>query len=295
MRTIPLLISLRTNFSLALVDFTFKQAKSPATANSQGFLETWIDLICTLLKFFNLSGPSKQVSFNLAIPFLTIPDRIIPTPSTTKHSLTLNSNGWCFNYSMVGIFTFNFEMKSIRILNPFLLTLDTGKIGQIVAVGICSAVFSSSIFVVFYSLMRMGNLLSSLLFNIFLISVIVYSYLFSGAKSIFVTITKNGIFKNKQSPICYLVILDKPIFAPTTTHPKSGARPVSPLMVVFKYFSWPHRSTMEIILALSLTTSFQYLFLFWLNLSGIICLPYSLKPIIYWAIELVLPVSCSCL
>ena len=167
---------------------------------------------------------------------------------------------------MVGIFTFSFEIKSIRMLNPFLLTLETGKIGQIVAVGICSAVFYSSILVVFYSLMRMGNLLRSLLFKIFVISEMVYSYLFSGAKSIFVTITKNGIFKNKQRPICYLVIFDKPMFAPTTTQPKSGARPVNPFIVVFKYFSWPHKSTMEIILALSFTTSFQYLFLFWLNL-----------------------------
>lgn len=48
--------------------------------------------------------------------------------------------------------------------------------------------------------------------------------------------TKNGIFKNKQSPICSLVILETPILAPTTTQPKSGANPVKPLIVVFKYF-----------------------------------------------------------
>jgi hypothetical protein len=49
--------------------------------------------------------------------------------------------------------------------------------------------------------------------------------------------TKKGIFKNKHRPMCYLVILERPMFAPTTTHPKSGARPVNPLIVVFKYFS----------------------------------------------------------
>jgi hypothetical protein len=66
--------------------------------------------------------------------------------------------------------------------------------------------------------------------------------------------------------MCSLVIFDIPIFAPITTQAKSGASPVKPFIVVFKYFSWPHKSTIEIILALSLTTSFQYLFLFWLNL-----------------------------
>jgi len=35
-------------------------------------------------------------------------------------------------------------MKSIKILKPFLETLDTGNIGHIVAVGICYAVFKSS-------------------------------------------------------------------------------------------------------------------------------------------------------
>lgn len=143
--------------------------------------------------------------------------------------------------------------------------------------------------------MRIGYLLSSLLLKIFLISPKVSSILFWGAKSTFVKITKNGIFKNKQSPMCSLVILERPILAPITTQLKSGARPVSPLIVVFKYFSWPHRSTRETILALSLTTSFQYLFLFWLNLSGRTCFPCSSKPIISCPIELVLPLSCSCL
>lgn len=200
------------------------------------------------------------------------------------------------------MFTLSFDIKSINIPKPCLVTLETGKIGQIVAVGICYAVFYNyyinficTALVVFYSLINMGYLLSNRLFSIFFISFNVYSNLFYGAKSIFVMITKKGIFKKRHKPICSLVIFERPIFAPTTTQLKSGANPVKPFMVVFKYFSWPQRSTNDIILVLSLTTSFQYLFLFWLNLSGTICLPSALKPIIYCPIELVLPVSCSCL
>ena len=69
--------------------------------------------------------------------------------------------------------------------------------------------------------MRIGYLLSNLFFNIFLISPKVSSYLFWGAKSTLVMITKNGIFKNRHKPMCYLVIFCSPMFAPTTTHPKS--------------------------------------------------------------------------
>lgn len=60
-------------------------ARSPATATSLVFLETCMDLICTCLNYFVLSGPKRQLSFILAIPLLTIPDSTIPTPSTTKH------------------------------------------------------------------------------------------------------------------------------------------------------------------------------------------------------------------
>jgi hypothetical protein len=35
-------------------------------------------------------------------------------------------------------------MKLMRILNPFFVTLETGKMGQMVAVGICYAVFYNS-------------------------------------------------------------------------------------------------------------------------------------------------------
>lgn len=61
---------------------------------------------------------------------------------------------------------------------------------------------------------------------------------------------KKGIFKNRQRPMCYLVIFWRPILAPTTTAPKSGKSPVSPLIVVLRYFSWPQRSTRETILSL---------------------------------------------
>ena len=149
--------------------------------------------------------------------------------------------------------------------------------------------------------MKIGNLLRSLFFRIFFISVSVSSYLFWGARSTLVIMMKNGILRKRHNPICSLVIFWRPILAPTTTQPKFlhkvlyyGSRPVSPLIVVLRYFSWPHKSTNEIILWLSLTISFQYLFLFWLNLSGIICYPFSLKPMIYWPMELVLPLSCSC-
>jgi len=60
--------------------------------------------------------------------------------------------------------------------------------------------------------------------------------------------TKKGIFKNKHNPICYFVIFCIPMLAPITTQPKSGVNPVNPLIVVFKYFSCPHKSTNETIL-----------------------------------------------
>ncbi len=139
----------------------------------------------------------------------------------------------------------------------------------------------------------MGNLLSILCFNSFFNYDMVYSYLFWGAKSTFVITMKKGIFRKRHNPMCYLVIFCKPMLAPTMTAPKSGESPVSPLIVVFKYFSWPQRSTKDTILSLSFTTYFQYLFLFWLNLSGRICFPLASNPIIYWPIELVRPDYCS--
>ena len=149
--------------------------------------------------------------------------------------------------------------------------------------------------------MRMGNLFRSLFFRMALIYLSVSSYLFWGAKSTFVRMTKKGILRKRQSPICSRVIFCRPMLAPTTTHPKSlnknnsyGDRPVSPLIVVLRYFSWPQRSTKETILELPATTSFQYLFLFWLKRSGITCLPSESKPMISCPMELVLPVSCSC-
>lgn len=50
------------------------------------------------------------------------------------------------------------------------------------------------------------------------------------------TMMKKGILRKRQSPMCYFVIFCRPILAPTTTQPKSGVSPVSPLIVVFKYF-----------------------------------------------------------
>jgi hypothetical protein len=44
---------------------------------------------------------------------------------------------------MEGVFTESFEMKLIRMLKPCFVTLETGNIGQMVAVGICSAVLSN--------------------------------------------------------------------------------------------------------------------------------------------------------
>jgi hypothetical protein len=49
----------------------------------------------------------------------------------------MNSKGCFFNYSTDGILTFNFEMNYIKIPKPCFVTLETGKIGHIVAVGIC--------------------------------------------------------------------------------------------------------------------------------------------------------------
>lgn len=60
-------------------------------------------------------------------------------------------------------------MKSIKIPNPCLVTLETGKIGQIVEVGICPAYVKISFGVVFYSFIKIGYLFNILLFKIFLI------------------------------------------------------------------------------------------------------------------------------
>jgi hypothetical protein len=65
----------------------------------------------------------------------------------------------------------------------------------------------------------MGNLFKSLCFKSFFNSVIVSSNLFWGAKSIFVTTMKKGIFRKRQSPMCYLVIFCIPILAPIITTP----------------------------------------------------------------------------
>lgn len=142
--TIPLLISFLMIFSLALTAFTHKQAKSPLTAVYTRVLETWIDFIDTCLKFLTLSGPMRHTWFNLATPDLTIPDRINPTPSTTKLSLISNSKGCLSSSSIVGVLTYNLEIKLTRMSNPILLTLETGKIGQMVPEGIISTVFSIS-------------------------------------------------------------------------------------------------------------------------------------------------------
>lgn len=142
--TIPLLISFLMIFSFALTAFTHKQAKSPLTAVYTSVLETWIDFIDTCLKFLTLSGPIKHIWFNLATPDLTIPERINPTPSTTKLSLISNSKGCLSSSSMVGVLTYNLEMKWTRISNPTFVTLETGKIGQTVPDGIISTVFSIS-------------------------------------------------------------------------------------------------------------------------------------------------------
>lgn len=172
------------------------------------------------MKFLTLSGPKRYTWFSLTTPDFTIPDKTNPTPSTTKLSLISNSKGSFYSSSRVGVLTFSFEMKSTSISKPVLETLETGKIGQIVPLGIISTVFYNSFFDTFSSITT-GNLFKSLFFKIFLISPIVYSYLFSGARSILVKMTKKGIFKNRHNPICYLVIFWRPMFAPTTTQPKS--------------------------------------------------------------------------
>lgn len=92
--------------------------------------------------------------------------------------MILNSKGCLDNYSIDGILTFNFEMKSINILNPCFVTLETANIGQIVAVGICSAVFYNSAAVVFYSVINIGKRFNNLLFKIFFIYETVSSNLF---------------------------------------------------------------------------------------------------------------------
>ena len=185
------------------------------------------------------------------------------------------------------------HIKLVSTSNPILLTLETGKIGHTFPEFIISAVLNSSPSLVF-SVISIGNLFNNLCLRSFLSSSTVYSYLFWGAMSTLVTITKKGILRKRQSPMCSLVIFCRPMLAPTTTQPKSGTSPVSPLMVVLRYFSCPQRSTKDIILYDCVTTSFQYLFLFWLNLSGSTCLPSFVNPMIYWPIELVRPLCCSC-
>ena len=144
MMTIPLLISFRTIFSLALTALTQRHASSSATVWSTEDRFTWIDLIETNLKFFVLSGPSKHTWFNLPTPDLTMPERTSPTPSTTKLSLISNSKGYFSSSSRGRVGTVNLEMKEIRISNPDLLTLETGNIGQTDPPGINSTVFASS-------------------------------------------------------------------------------------------------------------------------------------------------------
>ncbi len=97
------------------------------------------------------------------------------------------------------------QMNLVKFSNPNLLTLDTGKIGQIVPEGISSATLSCSFSAVF-SVISMGNLLRSLCFNNFLSYYMVSMYLFSGARSILVKMMKKGILRKRQRPICSLVI-----------------------------------------------------------------------------------------
>lgn len=138
-------------------------------------------------------------------------------------------------------------MKFVKTSKPYFETLETGKIGHTVPKGIDYDIFICYASYVLF-VISIGYLLRSLCLSSFLSSSRVSSYLFLGAISIFVIIMKKGIFRKRHSPICSFVIFCMPIFAPTTTHPKSGVSPVNPLIVVFRYFSCPHRSTREIIL-----------------------------------------------
>jgi len=62
----------------------------------------------------------------------------------------------------------------------------------------------------------MGNLLKPGDLKIFLIVSNVFKRISGGLMSIFVTTTKNGIFKIRAIPRCSQVIRDTPMLAPTT-------------------------------------------------------------------------------
>lgn len=111
--------------------------------------------------------------------------------------------------------------------------------------------------------------------------------------SIFVTTIKKGISKAKAIPRCSLVILVRPLFAPTTIKVYSGTIPTIPTMVVFRYFSCPQRSIKFTIFFARGTISVQYLFFLCTNHSAKICCLCSSKTMISWAMDEVLPLSDS--
>ena len=78
-----------------------------------------------------------------------------------------------------------------------------------------------------------------------------------GHMSILVTTTNTGTERARARPKCSLVIPTIPALAPTINIPKSGACPVMPKTVVFKYFSWPARSMKVITLELFSQTRTQ--------------------------------------
>lgn len=117
-------------------------------------------------------------------------------------------------------------------------------------------------------------------FKIFLISFMVFFKVSCSTMSIFVMTIKKGISRARAIPRCSLVIFVRPLLAPITIRVYSGTIPTIPTMVVFKYFSWPHRSIKLTIFLAHGTISVQYLFFLCTNHSAKICSFFSSKTMI---------------
>ena len=115
---------------------------------------------------------------------------------------------------------------------------------------------------------------------------------FGGHISIFVTTTNTGTERAKARPKCSLVIPTTPALAPTINIPKSGACPVMPKTVVFKYFSCPAKSMKVITLEDFSQTRTQSRF----PCSGrLTTLPEESNPRMSFPTDDVRPDSASCL
>jgi hypothetical protein len=113
------------------------------------------------------------------------------------------------------------------------VTLETWNIGQILAeVKFVAQVMTSS-----WDWTIIGILRQPGDFNILFNSFIVSWRTLGGHMSIFVTTTNTGTLRAKAKPRCSFVIPTIPALDPIISMQKSGACPVIPNIVVFKYLS----------------------------------------------------------